>query len=144
MGILAHGVVEKRYRAAQSLQFLQQHHLVDIVARYPVRSGDDQQVDLTLAGGIAEPIPSRPRQAGATVPVVPKDMFLAEVPAWLLPHLLNLLTNSVELLINGLRLDLVWRRDAHIHGYPHALPPVDPVASERPALLGRPERAWSL
>ena len=56
MWSVAHRLVEELDAAAGALQFLQQEHLVDIVAGQPVRRGDQDAVVVAKAHLIAQPV----------------------------------------------------------------------------------------
>jgi hypothetical protein len=58
--VLAHGAVEKPHLAAVALQLRQQQDLMDVVARQPVRRGDQHQIEAAGGGTVAQAIETRP------------------------------------------------------------------------------------
>ena len=64
MRIAAHRPVEKYHIRSVLLQFLNQKRLVHIVARQPIRFGDQDAVQLGTGGDVSQAIQARPSQAG--------------------------------------------------------------------------------
>jgi hypothetical protein len=44
MRVLTHGPLQKLNLAATPVQFFEEHHLVDVVARQAIRGGDEDEV----------------------------------------------------------------------------------------------------
>jgi hypothetical protein len=63
MRIVAHGTIEEVSDAASLRPFLQQYHLMHIVAGETVRCGDEHAVDFAGFDGIAQAIKPRTRRA---------------------------------------------------------------------------------
>ena len=64
-----------------SFQLLNEQHLVDIVAREPIGGGDEHPIELGQGRVIPQAVQAGPREAGATVAVVPVNMVLIQDPA---------------------------------------------------------------
>ena len=63
------------------LQLLDQQRLVHVVARQPVRLGDQDAIQPGTRGGVAQTIEAGPPQLGAAVAVVAEDMIRRQAPA---------------------------------------------------------------
>jgi hypothetical protein len=83
MRILAHGAVEKPHLAGMSLHFLQQQDLMNVVARQPVRRGDQHQIKAARGGPVTQAIETWSPQRGAAVAFVTKDLIEGHLPALL-------------------------------------------------------------
>lgn len=113
--IVAHRPVEELDGHAVFLQFLDQEHLVHVVARQPIRRGDQDAVQPSACGGVAQMVKAGTPQTGATVTVVAKDVLLRQLPA----ACRGMGAQAVELLLNGLRLGLAPGRNPSVGGYLH-------------------------
>jgi hypothetical protein len=100
-------------------QLINQQHLMDVVPGQPVRRGHHDHVQLSQRRMIAEPVESRPAQAGAAKAVIAIDMLVIQLPA--APG--NLRAQPVKLLPDRLRLRLAGGRHPRIHRRPHQAPP---------------------
>src|SRR5262245_1417405 len=109
MRILTHRPLQKLDLAATPLEFFEQEHLVDVVARQSIWRGDQQTIELMPVDRIPQAIEAGPTQMRSTVAVVPKDMVVYQVFVLLREEH----TESIQLLLNGLLLHLVGRRNAH-------------------------------
>jgi hypothetical protein len=78
--ILAHRPIEELDHRAISLQFFDQQHLMHVVARQPIRRGDQDAVQSGTRGDIAQAVQTRAPEAGAAVAIVAKDVLLHQVP----------------------------------------------------------------
>ena len=136
--IAAHRLIEEHDLGAVPLQLLDQEHLVHVVARQPVRLGDQDAVEPGARGGVAQTVEAGPPQAGAAVTVVAKDALGRQDPTLTL----GMGAQTVELLLSGLRLGLAQGRYSGVDGYMHdGSPPVRPSEGPpqqrpRPASLG--------
>src|SRR5689334_19611907 len=109
------------------LQFLDQQHLMHVVARQAVWRGDHDAIQPAARGGIAQSVQAGTPEAGAAVAVVAKDVLLHQLPA----ASQSMGAQALKLLLNGLRLSLTPARNPGIGGYLHGgSPPRRPV--ERP------------
>ena len=64
--VVAHGTVQELRGASGTRPFLQEHHLVDVVACKAVRSRDEHSVHLMTFDGVAQTVETRACQHGAT------------------------------------------------------------------------------
>jgi hypothetical protein len=122
VGVVAHGSVQELGGAAKMSPFLQQHHLMHVVARQAVGRGDEHVVDLVVLHGIAQAVEARARQHGTAVAIVAEHMGWVEHPA-LGSVRAHMRAQPLELLFNGLVVDLVAGRDATVDRYAHGTPP---------------------
>src|SRR3954454_10427247 len=102
MRIAAHRSVEEVHHRPVLLQFLNEQHLMDIVARQPIRRGDEDAVQTRARCCIAQAVQAWTPEARTTMAVVTKDMLRRQNPALRL----GMSTQTVELLLSGLRLSL--------------------------------------
>ncbi len=79
--VAAHRPVEEHHLRPVLLQLLDQERLVHVVARQPVRLGDQDAVEPGARGGVAQAVQARAPQAGAAVAVVAEDTVRRQVPA---------------------------------------------------------------
>src|SRR3954468_15003248 len=105
--VLAHRPVEELDHRAMSLQFLDEQHLMHIVARQAVWRGDQDAVQPGARGGIAQSVQAGAPEAGTAVAVVTEDVFLHQLPA----ASRSMVAQAVKLLLNGLRLSLTPARN---------------------------------
>ena len=119
MWIVRHRTLGELDLAAAPRQFIDEHHLVDVVARETVRCGDNHDIELTGPHAIAQRIQPRSIERAAAEPVITKDALVAQLPAFAAYVCLN----AGQLLFNRLRLDLVVRRHTEICGYSHEVAP---------------------
>jgi hypothetical protein len=128
--VAAHRPVEELDLRPVLLQLLDQERLVHVVARQPVRLGDQDAVQPRARGRLAQAVEARPVQAGAAAAVVAEHVAGGHAPA---PSL-GVGAQPFELLVSGLRQGLAPRRHAGVEGYSHGgSPPVRPPE-------GRPDR----
>jgi hypothetical protein len=76
MRILTHRPLEKVDLTATPREFVEQEHLVDVVARQTIWRGDQQPIELMPADGIPQAIQAGPTQMRSAVAVVPIDMVV--------------------------------------------------------------------
>ncbi|CAG0935582.1 hypothetical protein TFLX_04424 [Thermoflexales bacterium] len=76
MGILTHGPIQKFHEATGRLKFVQQQHLMHIVARQPIRRRQQDLHDFAPADGFPQTIQPGPVQLGPAVPVIAKNVRL--------------------------------------------------------------------
>jgi hypothetical protein len=125
--VAAHRPVEEHHLRPVLLQLLDQEHLVHVVARQPVRRGDQDAVQPGTRRGVAQAVQARAPEARAAVAVVAEDVLRRQGPALRR----GMGVQAIELLLSGLRLDLALGRDPGVRGYLHdGCPPGRPV--ERP------------
>src|SRR5918994_3650004 len=120
--VVAHGTVKELGGTAGLRPLFQEHHLMHVVAREAVGRGDEHAVDLASLHGVAQAVEPRARQHGAAVAVVAEDMSQIEGPV-LGRVRANMRGQPLELLLNGLVVDLVAGRDAPVDRYAHGTPP---------------------
>ena len=102
MRIAAHRPVEEIYHRPVLLQLLDEQDLMHVVARQPIRCGDQDPVQTRARRGIAQAVQARTPEVRATVAVVAEDVLRRQDPALRR----GMSTQAVELLFSGLRLDL--------------------------------------
>ena len=73
---------------------------MDVVAGQPIRGRDQNQVNFTQRGLLAQPLQTRPGQLGPAIAIISKNPFFGQFPALFSDVGLE----PVELLINGLAL----------------------------------------
>ena len=122
MRIIAHGAIQEFGSTSGLRPFLQEDHLVHIVAGEAVGGGDEHAVDLAALHGIAQVVQPRAGEDRAAVAVVAEHVRWVEAPA-LGGMGMNMSGKPPELLLNGLVVDLVAGRNAAIDCYPHGRPP---------------------
>ena len=120
--VVAHRAVEELGGAAGLRPLLEEHHLVDVVAREPVGRGDQHAVDLAAPHGIAQAVEPRARQHGTAIAVVAEHVGRVEHPA-VGGMGVRRRGEPLELLFNGLMLDLEAGRDTAVDRYAHGAPP---------------------
>ena len=81
MGILTHRLVQKLHLTAESLQFFQQHHLMNRVARQPVGVGYPYLVHFARPHRVPPPIQAGAIQTRPAVAVVANNVLLPQLPA---------------------------------------------------------------
>ena len=113
-----------------------EHHLVHVITREAVGGGDQHAVDLATLYGIAQAVEPRARQHGAAIAVVAKHMGRIDDPA-ISGTGVHRGGKPLDLLLNGLVVDLVAGRDAAVDRYAHGTSPAGSGApAHRPAPAG--------
>jgi hypothetical protein len=122
MWVVAHWPVEELGSTAGPRPFLQQHHLVHVVAGEPIRGGDQHSVDLAALDRVAQAIETRAGQRGAAIAIVAEHLGRIQGPALggVRAHMGG---QPLDLLLNGLVLNLMAGRDAAVDRYPHDTSP---------------------
>lgn len=126
--ILAHRPVQKLDLAALLLELFEQHHLMDVIARQTVGGRQHQPVDKTLPDSVPQPIQAGAVQPCAAVAVIAENQRGVECDA----RSLKVGSQAVQLLLNGLLVDLVLGRHPRIHGNSHHLASPVRVGAEGP------------
>jgi hypothetical protein len=104
VGVIAHGVFQKADLTPHFGQFVDEQHLMHIVAGQPVGRGDQHQFKLRQCRMIPQVIQARAVEFGPTVAVVPVDVLFREAPVGVLGDVGQ---QAFDLLLNRLRLMLV-------------------------------------
>ena len=125
MWVLTHGSLQKLDLTAPLGQFIDQKHVMDIVAGQPIRSRHHDQFKGGQRGTIPQPIQARPIELGPAIAVIPIDVLFRQMPVGMRRHMG---LQAVELLLNGLRLLLTIGRDTDIQGHFHGTPPAGVMA----------------
>src|SRR4029450_11985391 len=133
--VVAHRTVEELGGAAGPRPLLQEDHLVHVVAREPVGGGDQHPIDLAALDRVAQAVKTRARQRGTAVAIVAEHMHRLARPA-LVGVRGHVGGQPLDLLLNGLVLDLVAGRDAAVDRYPHGTSPAGLSPAPRPAREG--------
>lgn len=76
MRIIIHRAIQKFDFAAELFEFVENDHLLDIVASQAVRSGYYHSIKLSVAGGISPAIKPRPVKSSPATTVVAKDVVI--------------------------------------------------------------------
>ena len=92
----------------------------------PIWGCQQKIIEFAIAHLVAQAVQARPRQNGAAVAVVTKDVVVRQRP----PLGIDIGAQTGQLLLNRLQLDLMARRHPNIECYSHGKPPakVGPVA----------------
>ena len=78
--ILTHGPVQELDPTAPLREFLDEEHVVDIVAGQPIGGREQDPFKGGQGGTIPQPIQARTIQLGPTFTIVPVDVFLSHMP----------------------------------------------------------------
>jgi hypothetical protein len=125
--ILTHGPVQERDFTAPLGAFVDEEHLMHIVAGQAIRSGHQDPFKNGQGGPIPPPIQARTVEPAPAVAVVAVDVCLGQMPLRLGRHIR---AKPGQLLFNRLRLLLTGGRDTDIQGYCHGIPPVGAMAQD--------------
>ena len=101
--VVTHGAVEKLYLATHLAQFLDEDHLMNIVAGKSIWRREQQAIQLAIAGFVAQPVQPGASQRGPTVAIVTEDAILSQYPTLAL----HVAAQACKLLLNRLVLDLM-------------------------------------
>src|SRR5215469_13234139 len=102
MWVLAHRAVQEFYSTAAVFPFLNQYHLMNVVARQTVWTGEQHSIQDSAFHAIAESIQTRTIQIGSAVAVIPKNAVRRQR----LALQLQVLSQPLQLLFNRLSLGL--------------------------------------
>src|SRR5215469_17328079 len=147
MWVLAHRAVQEFHSTAAAFPFFHQHHLMHVVARQPVRTGEQHTIQDSAFHAIAESVQTRTIQIGSAVTVIPENVVRRQR----LALQLQVLSQPLHLLFDRLSLGLTVGRYSQINRSLHISPrflregetkPVDrgagPSAEPIPGDVGRP------
>ena len=121
MRIIAHRPIQKHNLAAALGEFVDQQHLMDIVARQTIGCGDQYLLEGGKGGVVAQAIQARAIELGAAIAIIAIDVLVGEMPLGMLGHMRP---QAVKLLVNRLGLLLAAGRDSGIQSDFHHSPPV--------------------
>jgi hypothetical protein len=110
MRVAAHGPIQELDRAADVFEFLQQHHLMHVVARQTIGCRQQHPIQFAGLGFVPQLIQPGPIQGGAANAVIPKDVLVEQLSTLALDMALQ----PLQLLFDGLGLRLSLGRHAHI------------------------------
>src|SRR5258708_25846487 len=80
IGILAHGSLQEMDLTAVSVQFLNEQHLMHILACQPIRGGDDHLVKAAIGGLITQALQTWTTQRRSAVAFIAKDLRVLPGP----------------------------------------------------------------
>ena len=121
MGIITHRALEEVDCTAMLGEFLQEHHLMDIVAGEAIRGRDEYPFKDSESRAVAQGIQAWAVELRSAVAIITVDVLLGEVPVGLGGHPLP---QTRELVFNGLVLLLTVGGHAYIEGhFDHAMSP---------------------
>jgi len=118
--VITHRSIQELNLTAPALHFIDQQHLMHVLARQTIRGGDQYQLKGTQCRMIAQMIQTRTIQRGAAIAVIPIHVCFSQVPICL--HR-DLGPQPGQLLLNRLRLLLAAGRDPHVQSNLHDSPP---------------------
>src|SRR6516225_5323545 len=128
MWVLAHRAVQEFHSAAAAFPFFHQHHLMHVVARQPVWTGEQHTIQDSAFHAIAESVQPRTIQIGSAVAVIPENVGRRQR----LALKLQVLSQPLQLLFNRLSLGLTVGRYAQINRSLHISPPLLPEGETKP------------
>jgi hypothetical protein len=106
MRIITHGPLDKLDATATLGEFIDQEHLMDIVARSTIRGGDQHICKGGHGSPISESIKTGALECGATIAVITVDVLIGHRPIGVRR---NVIAETTELLFNRLVLLLTRR-----------------------------------
>jgi hypothetical protein len=127
MRILTHGPVQELNRTAPLGEFVNEEHLMHIVAGQAIRSGHQDPFKGGQGGPIPQPIQARTVEPAPTIAVVAVEVFLGQMPLRLGRHIC---AQAGQLLVNRLHVLLTGGRDTDIQGDFHGIPPGGVMAQD--------------
>lgn len=110
MRVVTHGPIHKLHLTSTPFKFLDEQHLVDIVASQSIRSSDDHSIKSRTSDLFSLSIKTWPTEFGSTVAVIAKKGPFLPCPS--LGFMI--LAQTVELLFDGLGLSLSLCRNADV------------------------------
>src|SRR6266545_4704997 len=117
--VLAQGLIKELDTAPCLREFFQQHHLMDIIARQTVWTGNQHPVDRALFDPVPQAVEPWSVERGTTIPIITEDSLWMQ---GLTLHL-HVCGETVDLLFNGLGQGLSFGRYPDINRGAHASPP---------------------
>jgi len=104
--IITHGTFDERNLTAALSEFIDQEHLMHIVASEAIRSRDHEAFKGGHGGSVPQPIEARTVALGPAIAVIAREMFLGQMPLRLASHMR---VQAHQLLLNRLLLLLTRR-----------------------------------
>jgi hypothetical protein len=126
--ILTHRSLQKLHLASPLRQFVDQEHLVDIVAGQPVWSGDQDPLKAGHGRAVSQAIQAGPIELGSAIALIAVDMLLREMPVRVSREVL---AQASHLLLNRLGVLLTGGRNTDIQGHFHGIPPAGVMAQAK-------------
>src|SRR6266496_444843 len=124
MRVITHRSIQKLDLAAAPFQFVDQQHLMDIVARQAIGCSDQEQLEGGKRSAITQAIQTRPVEFGPTISIITVNVLVGQMPVRLLGHMCP---QAVKLLVDRLGLLLAAGRDAGIQCDFHGIAPSEMV-----------------
>jgi len=118
--VITHRSIQELNLTAPALHFIDQQHLMHVLARQTIWGGDQYHLKGAQRRMIAQLIQTRTIQRCAAIAVVPVHVFFSQVPV---RHRRDLGPQPVQLLLNRLRLLLAAGRDPSVQSNLHDGPP---------------------
>jgi hypothetical protein len=125
--ILTHGPVQELDRTAPLGEFLDEEHLMDIIAGQPVGGREQNPCKGGQGGAIPQPIQAWPIQRGPPIAIVAVDVCLSQRPLGLGRHMC---AKTGQLLLNRLCVLLPGGRDTDLQSSCHGTPPAGVMAQD--------------
>src|SRR5215831_15923739 len=127
MGIVAHRALDKLDPTAPLGEFIDQEHLMDIIACSPIGGGDEDAFNGCHGDAIAQAVETRPLESGAAVSLIAVDVLVGDMPIGVRG---DSVTETAQLLLNRLVLLLTGRGDPSVQSDFHGCPPEDVMGQD--------------
>jgi hypothetical protein len=125
MGVLTHGTLQKLDLTAPLGQFIEQQHVMDIVAGQPIRSRHHDPFTGGQRGTIPQAVQARPVALGPALAVIPIARLFRQMPVGLRRHMG---LQAVEWWRNGVLWLWTSGRDTDLQRHCHGTPPAGVMA----------------
>src|SRR5215831_11823857 len=136
MWVLAHRAVQEFHPTAAAFPFFHQHHLMHVVARQPVWTGEQHTIQDSAFHAIAESVQTRTIQVGSAIAVIAENVVRRQR----LALQIQMLSQPLQLLFNGLSLGLTVCRYPQINRSLHISTPF-PLEGETKPVDREPGRS---
>jgi hypothetical protein len=125
MGVVTHGTLDKLDPTAALGEFIDQEHLMHIIAGEAIRSGDQDTFKGCHGGPVPEAIKPRTVECRPAIAIITIDVLFGDMPIGAGD---NVVAEATQLLVNRLLLLLTARRDTDVESDFHGGPPAQALA----------------
>jgi|SRR5215475_2334517 len=134
MRIITHWPLDKLDPTAALGEFVDQEHLMHIIAGQAIWGGDQDAVKGRHGGPIPETIETGTVECGPAIAIIPIDVLIGDMPLGMRGHVI---AEATHLLVNRLLLLLTACRNTDVESDFHGVPP-DQALAQNQGLPGVP------
>jgi hypothetical protein len=126
--IITHGTINTLHPTAPLVEFIDQEHLMDIMASQAIGSCEHHACKGRHGHSIAQTVEAGTLEGGAAITVIAVDVLGSDMPVGLRG---DIIVETAQLLVNSLLLLLTAGRDTDVESDFHGEPPEHAMGQDR-------------